>query len=846
MISPSAMAKYLQDELKASEVKHCDTCNCSPKDLTVLIDEPRTYSVGTQTLVQSESGNSLCLRCNSNLNSPSRTNSPYIMKIVKSSDSVISETKSSVSDLLDNEKLFTPAKKDDLMVNPILGHHRLCDRTVSKQQQQQICDTAKYIVETRKLENEIADLRKFNNKSPNLSLGAELCNSFSRTLQNEVEVKPLENGALLRQNGSATLLCDNSEDNDKEASNRNANLQQPVSGTCTSQKSDKSDITADKKSENKLQQETNSVHGSNDKNLDNAKNTIMGSTNSLWSKTSSSEGAKIFENFNRNLIKTIKAENPLHRGPRLCALRIQNGSNNILLDNIDSEVTPVVYTRPPRFLDEELDDTKDIITSKISMLMSKQSVNSPTTSSQINSSTGIKLSTPNANLLLLNAESGNNTTESDNHVESTIIVDLSDKNTKNINQNTDKYCDAVNGAQNADSLALNSDNPENQQSFQQEQGKQGVIQGKLLAIEGALGSVSQGVNNEVDNDRKNSVAIFDNTRNPPIHASSCLEQQQNWNRFIMDLQNNPQSKQHYDIFMLAGENSLNSSFKNTTSKSGTQSSSISSCGLDIDVQESALLRRQQLTRVAEWVQNNSQQQHRNHKVTTASQFCNSVQLLGGNHNHCSTIPQASQPRNNIKSTEKFSVSDSTNRIATNPIHMNGIQNTLNNNFYHCHSYLHQQQLQQLTSYAKDNKIPVENRHTCGDIIAQTHYFSVNQDTGLKCNNTSTPNSIDRTTLVLAKSEMPSRSNQANSHEHLSTDLAQMEYNVKQFLLKQNEWSIRNVSKSEHSTKTANTTTNSEKIASVDNSPGSCNSNSSNEQLETTKNHPLPLRTETNL
>lgn len=49
-------------------------------------------------------------------------------------------------------------------------------------------------------------------------------------------------------------------------------------------------------------------------------------------------------------------------GPRLCALRIPNGGGNVLIDNIESDSTPVIYTRRSRFLDEELDETKDIIT----------------------------------------------------------------------------------------------------------------------------------------------------------------------------------------------------------------------------------------------------------------------------------------------------------------------------------------------------------------------------------------------------------------------------------------------------------------------------------------------------
>uniref|UniRef100_A0A1B0CK95 Uncharacterized protein n=1 Tax=Lutzomyia longipalpis TaxID=7200 RepID=A0A1B0CK95_LUTLO len=214
VITPSTMAKFLEDELKSSEIKHCESCQCTTKDLTVLPDTQKTYTVGTQTLLHGEANNSLCLRCNSNLNSPSRTNSPYIMKLVKSSDSVISETKSSVSNSTQNEKLFTPVKKEELMVNPILGHHRICDRTSLKSPMEPLTDPA-------------------------------------------------------------------------------------------------------------------------------------------------------------------DSENPKINGPRLCSVRIQNGSTNILLDGAEASVVPVVYTRRSRFLDEELDDTKEVITTqegtcdtaKISMVM---------------------------------------------------------------------------------------------------------------------------------------------------------------------------------------------------------------------------------------------------------------------------------------------------------------------------------------------------------------------------------------------------------------------------------------------------------------------------------------------
>lgn len=48
-------------------------------------------------------------------------------------------------------------------------------------------------------------------------------------------------------------------------------------------------------------------------------------------------------------------------GPRLCALRISNASGNVLIDNVESDSTPIVYRRRSRFVDEELDESKDVI-----------------------------------------------------------------------------------------------------------------------------------------------------------------------------------------------------------------------------------------------------------------------------------------------------------------------------------------------------------------------------------------------------------------------------------------------------------------------------------------------------
>lgn len=286
------MAKYLQDELKASEIKHCDTCLCSNRDLTVLADTAQSYSIGTQTTLQGDANNALCLRCNSNLNSPSRTNSPYIMKLVKSSDSVISETKSSMSGsntgvggridgFNSTDKLYIPStKKDDLMVNPILGHHRLCDRTPK--------------VIGLQIETEMRPISKLNNSNSNY--GSRLSPMILKQPKSIVDI--MGTGG---KNTSAPVTANNSLElmNSSNCSN-NSNVMA---------KTQKYDASRNSSSEveNQLQQ----PHGVNSKVTGSTTNdtAATGSTNSLWSKTSSNtnaDGAKMFETFNRNLIKSIK------------------------------------------------------------------------------------------------------------------------------------------------------------------------------------------------------------------------------------------------------------------------------------------------------------------------------------------------------------------------------------------------------------------------------------------------------------------------------------------------------------------------------------------------------------
>lgn len=245
------MAKYLEDELKTSDLKHCDTCNCSTKDLTVLADLPKTYTIGTQTTLHGDTNNSLCLRCNSNLNSPSCTTSPYILKLVKSSDSVISETKSSVSDSNENDKLFTPVKKDDLMVNPILGHHRLCDR------------------QRGNIGSLLTDLKR-------------------------EESKPLNGSGIGKPNGISPVTSPVQSDI----------RQQQIKSPGDSQSSARAPIKS-----NGVNSMAPAVPPRNSKPLVASSEKLVDATiglNTVNSDTASSDGVKMFESFNKNLIKTLK------------------------------------------------------------------------------------------------------------------------------------------------------------------------------------------------------------------------------------------------------------------------------------------------------------------------------------------------------------------------------------------------------------------------------------------------------------------------------------------------------------------------------------------------------------
>lgn len=221
-ITTNVIADFLESEIKSKNHRHCDTCSCSKKNY-VDMDMLTHLNASTQTEISTLN----CIRCSSGLNSPSHTNSPYFTK-PKSSDSVISETKSSVSDFANQiDKTFSPSKNDsDLLVNPVLGHHRLCDfRNFHNHMQKEKFDDDI----SRKCDSMISNKSNCYDKN---SLGGSQ-KSSSAGENSGSRVKPLEKNAMSHGPGN-------------------------------------------------------------------------GSNNSIWSRSSNKECSKIFENFNRKLIKAMK------------------------------------------------------------------------------------------------------------------------------------------------------------------------------------------------------------------------------------------------------------------------------------------------------------------------------------------------------------------------------------------------------------------------------------------------------------------------------------------------------------------------------------------------------------
>ncbi|XP_035786254.1 mucin-19-like isoform X7 [Anopheles albimanus] len=861
VVSPSVMAKFLEDELKSSDallgmssIKHCDTCVCTrmasagaAESLSVhnstnnrssgsllladlLGSEQRSYSVATQTLIRGETNNSLCLRCNSNLNSPSHNNSPYIMKLIKSSDSVISETKSSVSDYLttpdkvspsgaggggggagektngdsaasgdggsvamaghvdvlssstsssnndhsEPRSMLVPTKKDDLMVNPILGHHRLSiDRNASLSSGLEHQGTGKGSSYTPGKFSGLVVTKKPSAAPPLDTFKATKLASASGVTAPQTTPTSTTSTAGGGAGEQSKFANDSPSYIIKDTDQ--------MSGHHTTPKSSVGGHGAGLG----LQSKFGGTSGGSGSVGSGLYHHAIGSTNSLWSRTSSKDpekdGAKMFEIFNRNLIKTIKAENPKMSGPRICALRIQNGSSNILLDNLlddalegnDSKpTTPVMYTRRAKFLDEELlldDDPSIGLNGAIKTTPLPTATSSDSTAITASSSKSVPIVTP-----AKGPPGGASGVSSapDQAGELGMAGSSLSKATANTLYRVDEGGGGDGGAAGK------------QQSCNMSTTTSPHSSDRLFTI-------GEEVSNLLINTKLPTSAITAKPR-PDISVNKL---------------------DGIDV---------------TSKKSCTHSSSISS---EIDIQESAILRRQQLSRVAEWVQNNSKM---GNPLESNTESDSEPLLLpngapaGGhtltdslnNNNSSSTsgsvFPIATKgaapartalpgTRHLMQSFPRTTHNNNNNNISSSTSNNNMAINQRNSN-------------QSVTPFAQigtnqsttiggggldynSNGTQLQTASGLG-AIRKGSYGTTGmrqQHRGGDSTGSLTEALLDEANRIVLEAESRRLETQAEEDrrdrlldyeedDRNSVDLAQMEYNVKQFLLKQNEWS----------------------------------------------------------
>lgn len=303
-------------------------------------------------------------------------------------------------------------------------------------------------------------------------------------------------------------------------------------------------------------------------------------------------------------------------------MRIQNGSNNILLDNIESETSPIIYTRRSRFLDDELDETKDIITST--------QCDIPTSIS----STNISMVMPHGlgQSSLIDQSIKTNKTDLENSVASLIIP------------------------------------------------------------------------------KKNDLLISNAKENNLIDHIGTARHQHRLDKIENE--------------------TISSKNVNKTSSQSTE----------LDMQESVFLRRQQLTRVAEWVQNN---QLENIEPTSSQSSVDAASIDSG---------YKTKVNNNCNDTNAV--------VLDTDIH-NCLHNTDNGNI------------------VSDNSLSDDIKNI------ESNFAQINNNL-IQLNDRIITNGIDRHSVDITTSQ--SNSGCVHKNQNAQLDLAQMEYNVKQFLLKQNEWS----------------------------------------------------------
>lgn len=297
-ISASLMTKILEDSIQDSMTKHCDTCTCTKSQNKPFCYNESYYSVATQTLLSGEMKNSLCLNCNAE---------------VKSVHSNLSIRSASPAIKLVNEKSTGIGLTGPLYIIP------------------QPTDEPTKEVQEKPVES---------NKNYLDSVKSEGKNSLNE-IEPKDNIKTVED---MRPRKISTImepavhhkLCDRTKT--------------PISSKRSSNSIGNDDLLIKDNIPTKENKTKNESHSVDNISLRKNSHSSMGAL----SRTSS---------IAKSTVSTHKSNTQVGPGPRFCHLRMQAGSKNILLDNAEPDVPPVLYRRQSKCNEnaifKELNDTID-------------------------------------------------------------------------------------------------------------------------------------------------------------------------------------------------------------------------------------------------------------------------------------------------------------------------------------------------------------------------------------------------------------------------------------------------------------------------------------------------------
>ncbi|KAJ8720287.1 hypothetical protein PYW07_012330 [Mythimna separata] len=333
-ISASLMSKILEDSIQDTVTKHCDTCTCNKAQNKPFCYNETYYSVATQTISSGEMKNSLCLNCNADVKSlhsnlSIRSISPHPVKLINEKSmnhSVISplyilpQNTEPLKDIhppvpppvIERPKnngivIDTIKMNEKSVLEPIvqvdaipkvddIKQYRKTSVTMEPAVHHKLCDRTKTSISSKK-----SSIQSAGNEDSQLAkeiFNKDLLNK--ELLNKDIQNKDLQNKDLLNKD----LL-------NKDLINKDILNKEMLNNKEVKPIIDKSDAISLRKNS----------HGS------------MGAV----SRTSS---------IAKSTVSTHRSNHTqVGPGPRFCHLRMQAGSKNILLDNAEPDVPPVLYRR---------------------------------------------------------------------------------------------------------------------------------------------------------------------------------------------------------------------------------------------------------------------------------------------------------------------------------------------------------------------------------------------------------------------------------------------------------------------------------------------------------------------